>query len=114
VKAVPESVGWLLIALGDMPDVAPSTIKALLARAAITRARILIPAWKGRRGNPVLWHRSLFPRLKGLSGDEGARQLLPRLAESVEEVPVEDPGITLDIDTEDRLAERRKNGRKPA
>lgn len=114
VRSVPDSVDWLLVALGDMPDVAPSTIKNLLARAAVTRARILIPAWKGRRGNPVLWHRSLFPRLEGLSGDEGARQLLPRLAGNIEEVPVEDPGITLDIDTEERLAERRKNGRKPA
>lgn len=87
--------GWV-IALGDMPRVAPSTIDAL--RIAIEAgAGIAAPVYAGRRGNPVAFGAAYLPRLLALQGDQGARALLS--TEPVTQIAVADPGILHDIDT---------------
>jgi molybdenum cofactor cytidylyltransferase len=91
----PGTGGWV-IALGDMPRVAPSTIGAL--RAAIEDgAGIAAPVHAGRRGNPVAFGAVYLPRLLALVGDQGARSLLA--SEPVTQVAVADSGIFHDIDT---------------
>jgi molybdenum cofactor cytidylyltransferase len=57
----------------------------------------------GRRGNPVLLARALFPRLFALQGDEGARRLLSD-AEGVIELTVDDDGVLADVDAPGDLA----------
>jgi len=90
---VPES--WL-VALGDMPHVAPSTLSAL-RDALAAGAPIVAPVHAGRRGNPVGFGRFHLDALLALEGDQGARRLLQTC--TVTEVAVQDPGIFLDIDT---------------
>lgn len=89
----PES--WL-VALGDMPHVAPSTLSAL-RDALAAGAPIVAPVHAGRRGNPVGFGRIHLDALLSLEGDQGARRLLQTCP--VTEVAVQDPGIFLDIDT---------------
>ena len=90
-----QADAWL-VALGDMPFVAPATMHALLA--ALGRgADIAAPAMQGRRGNPVAFGAAHLPALLALQGDAGARGLLRSAA--VAEVEVDDPGIFRDIDT---------------
>jgi molybdenum cofactor cytidylyltransferase len=86
---------WL-VALGDMPHVAPSTLSAL-ADALAGGATIAAPVMAGRRGNPVGFGRVHLEALLALTGDQGARRLLQTCP--VTEVPVMDPGIFHDIDT---------------
>jgi len=86
---------WL-VALGDMPHVAPSTLR-LLADALKSGAGIAAPLLEGRRGNPVGFGRVHLDALLALSGDQGARRLLQTCP--VTEVAVADPGIFRDIDT---------------
>ncbi|RZA32852.1 MAG: nucleotidyltransferase family protein [Lysobacteraceae bacterium] len=87
--------GWL-VALGDMPFVAASTLRAL--RTAVEEgAGIAVPVHAGRRGNPVAFGAAHREALLAMSGDQGARRLL--LAHPVLEVAVADPGILRDIDT---------------
>jgi molybdenum cofactor cytidylyltransferase len=57
----------------------------------------------GRRGHPVGFSRALRAELVALDGDEGARALLARHSSSITKVPVEDPGIFVDIDTRDDM-----------
>jgi molybdenum cofactor cytidylyltransferase len=90
-----EPAAWL-VALGDMPHVAPATLSAL-ADALAAGADIAAPVMGGRRGNPVGFGRVHLAALLALEGDQGARRLLQSCP--VTEVPVEDPGIFLDIDT---------------
>lgn len=102
----PDADGWV-IALGDMPHVAPSTIAAL--RAAIEAgAGIAAPVYGGRRGNPVAFGAAYLPRLLALQGDQGARALLS--TEQVTQIAVADPGILHDIDTPSDL---KKTGTLP-
>lgn len=98
--SLPQADAWL-VALGDMPYVAPSTLRALLA-ALDEGADIAAPVFEGRRGNPVAFGAVHLPALLALRGEHGARALLASAA--VAEVAVDDPGILRDIDTPDDLA----------
>ena len=93
IQPGPDS--WL-VALGDMPHVAPATLQAL-ADALKAGAPIAAPVMQGRRGNPVGFGRAHLDALQALRGDQGARRLLQNCP--VTEVPVDDPGIFRDIDT---------------
>ena len=110
-----ERKGWdaALVCLGDMPLVLPSTLRRLIEtwQAARPRPDAVLPLWNGRRGNPVLWDRRLFPSLLGLRGDVGARSLLNRSSTAVLALEVEDEAVLQDFDTPERLASFRAGGR---
>ncbi|MNK11106.1 molybdopterin-guanine dinucleotide biosynthesis protein MobA [compost metagenome] len=94
-----DAAGWL-IALGDMPGVQTTTIAALaneLKNELRNGAAIVVPYYKGERGNPVGFGRQHLPELLTLGGDQGARSLLK--AHPLTKVEVNDPGIHYDIDT---------------
>lgn len=93
--SLPGAQAWL-IALGDMPFVAPATIQAL-GDAIAAGAQIAAPLCDGKRGNPVGFGSVHLPALLALTGDEGARRIVRGSA--VTDVPVDDPGIFRDIDT---------------
>lgn len=87
--------GWL-VALGDMPFVAPSTLHALDA-AIGEGAAIAAPLFEGRRGNPVAFGARHRDDLLALDGDQGARRLLQ--ISPVATIEVLDPAILRDIDS---------------
>ena len=97
---VAQADAWL-VALGDMPYVAPATLRALLD-ALEEGADIAAPVFEGRRGNPVAFGAVHLPALLALQGEHGARALLK--SAPVLEVAVSDPGILRDIDTPADLA----------
>jgi molybdenum cofactor cytidylyltransferase len=86
-----------LLALADMPGIAPTTIGALV-QAGNPEHSICAPYWQGQRGHPVWFARSHLPALCALTGDMGARALLQ--AHPHTRVEVEDSGILQDVDTE--------------
>jgi molybdenum cofactor cytidylyltransferase len=104
VRALRPNAGGALVLLGDMPKVSPEILARLIAAFdARCDALAVIPVYAGRRGNPVLLARALFPAVAGLEGDEGARKLLAGAAPVVE-VEFGDEAVTLDIDTPEDLA----------
>ncbi|WP_454690709.1 nucleotidyltransferase family protein [Achromobacter aloeverae] len=91
-EAVPHGV---LVALGDMPWIAPDTLRAVCE--AGLRHPIVAPACEGRRGHPVAFAWGLLPELAALDGDTGARALLQR--HGVHELSCQDAGVLRDVDT---------------
>jgi len=89
--------GWL-IALGDMPDVQPETVR-LIDAALADGAPLAAPVHDGRRGHPVGFGAVFRDELMSLDGDRGARNVLARNAPLMEPIRVDDPGILRDIDT---------------
>lgn len=102
----PQAGGWL-IALGDMPHVLPSTIRAL-AQAVEQGHAIAVPVMRGRRGNPAAFGRQHLAALLALDGDQGARNIVK--ANPVIEIEVDDPGIFQDVDTAADLSAQRDSG----
>ena len=103
LRAASPDAGAYLIVLGDQPLVTPATIRAIVARWEETGSRIAVPTYEGVRGNPVLLDRSLSAQMESLRGDVGCRGLVAAHAAEVVEVPVDDPGILIDVDTADDL-----------
>jgi len=92
--------GGMLVFLGDMPLVPRGAALAVLSRAG---EGPLAPVYRGRRGFPVYLPPGLRPQLLGLRGDIGARELLRA---GCELIPVDDPGVIYDIDTQADLSNR--------
>jgi molybdenum cofactor cytidylyltransferase len=95
VHASADSEGWI-VALADMPWVAPETIEAV-ARRLDQGASIVVPVYRGRRGHPVGFGALHGPALAALGGDVGARALLA--SPDLTTIEVDDAGVLADIDT---------------
>lgn len=99
-NSVGDDAKAVLIVLGDMPTLQGSTLRALLDVFRPDKGRdIAVPVHDGRRGHPVVFGARYLPKLRALTGDEGARNILKDAPERVKAVTVEDPGVLLDVDT---------------
>ncbi len=99
VRATRDAPGWLILP-GDMPLVAPATIRAVAD--ALAESPVAVPSHKGRRGHPVGFAAICADALTSLTGDKGARTVVA--AFGAREVETDDAGILLDIDTPVDLA----------
>lgn len=91
-----DAAGWV-VALADMPRIAPQTIQCV-ADAVRAGALIAAPTLRGERGHPVGFGAALRAELLELKGDEGARAVLKRHHAEIRLIPVDDPGVIFDID----------------
>jgi molybdenum cofactor cytidylyltransferase len=89
----------LLVTLVDVPLVEVSTVRTLLDVWERTRAPVVRPARGDRHGHPVIFDRVLFEELRRAPIDAGAKAVLQAHAAQVVDVPVEDEGCLVDIDT---------------
>jgi len=103
IASLPSDGAGAFVFLGDMPHI-PAMVLPELATAVAGGAPAAAPAFEGQRGHPVLFSASLFPELRALSGDKGARSVLRSLGERLALVPTDDPGVLFDVDRPDDLA----------
>lgn len=98
----PDAAGAMIV-LADMPGVSTGDLDHLIGAfkksggAAVVRA-----VHNGKRGNPVILPRSLFPAVATLEGDTGARHLVEGEGLSVIDVEIGE-GAGIDVDTRDAL-----------
>lgn len=85
------------ILLGDMPWIAPETLRQLADAASASS--ILFPLFDCQRGHPVLFGRDFWPELTRLCGDEGARTVVQAYRDRCVTLPVNDAGVLRDVDT---------------
>ncbi len=89
----------LLVVPADHPAVASGTIGRLAKAVEGGEAALALPVFEGRRGHPLAIAGRLVPEIAGLDPAIGLRQLLEARAAELLELPVEDPGVVLDVDT---------------
>jgi molybdenum cofactor cytidylyltransferase len=102
VASLPADAAGAFIFLGDMPRV-PREVLQPMAEAVRTGALAAAPVFGGRRGNPVLLCRRLFPQVLTLSGDAGARAVLADLGARLALVDAPDDGVLYDVDRAEDL-----------
>jgi molybdenum cofactor cytidylyltransferase len=105
IAGVPDECSAALVCLGDMPLVTGRIIDRLLAAYDRDEGRLIVlPTFRGKQGNPMLWDRRFFPEILQVAGDSGARFLLGRHMEALTEVEVGEDSVLRDFDTTDELA----------
>lgn len=109
IEALPSTVDAALVCLADMPGITSIVLDRLIDAFDPDVGRLIVlPTFKGKRGNPVLWGRRFFPALAAIHGDVGARHLIGEHVGAVVEVEFDDSAVTRDIDTQAALRRLRE------
>jgi len=103
ISAMPADAAGALIMLGDMPEVSAADLDRLIGAFVAAGGRSVVRATHdGKRGNPVILPRTLFPAVARLEGDTGARHIVE--AEGAEVIDVEiGIGASVDVDTPEAM-----------
>jgi molybdenum cofactor cytidylyltransferase len=99
LKHVPGDVPGCLVVLVDHPLVSLTTYLSIHQAALINSHKIIIPVFEGKRGHPVYFGKKYFNDLLDAPLSEGARYVVQKNSNSILELPVDDAGILVDIDT---------------
>jgi molybdenum cofactor cytidylyltransferase len=102
VAALPPGTEAVVIALGDQPLLDRAVVARVIARWREGDATAVAASYADGRGHPVLFGAALFPALRTLEGDRGARVLLDGLGDALALVAVAGTQPT-DVDTRDAL-----------
>jgi molybdenum cofactor cytidylyltransferase len=103
IRALPADAEAAMIVLGDMPGLTSADFDALITAFARSSGQAIVRATHaGKRGNPVILPRSVFPAIEILKGDVGARHLVETSGMEVVDVELGE-GASVDVDTPDAL-----------
>jgi molybdenum cofactor cytidylyltransferase len=93
------AAGAALVHLVDHPTVSPATFQNLIGEYQRSGKPIVIARYRGRRGHPVIFDRSVFRELLDAPLEEGARAVVNRDSTRVGYLETDDAGVVLDLDT---------------
>ncbi|MFQ5929890.1 MAG: NTP transferase domain-containing protein [Acidobacteriota bacterium] len=99
LRSVNSSTCAALFIPADQPFLNSTLLDELISTYEGSGGPIVMPTYKGRRGAPLLFDRSLFPELASITGDEGGRQILKRHQSEIVTVTLDSERPLLDIDT---------------
>lgn len=103
-----------LVTLVDAPFVTADTIRRIVGVWRSGRAPIVRPSHGATHGHPVLFDRSLFNELRGADPKVGAKAVVRSHTAQIVNVPVDDPGAFVDIDTPEDYEAALRQFREPA
>lgn len=81
---------------GDVPLVAPATLRLLMQATAESDAPVIIPVHGSRKGHPALIAIRVIPGLLEYQGDQGVRGAFSTIRDGILFLLVDDPAIPLD------------------
>lgn len=96
----PRSDGYMFIN-GDQPLISVDLLKALIDAYKRGLGTIIVPRYKGVRGNPTIFHHTWRKKLLEVTGDKGGRELIKTHPEEVYYVDIDDIYMGMDIDTKE-------------
>lgn len=83
----------------DFPLADPAVVARLIQAFRKRGAPIVRPVYHSRPGHPVLFARDVWDELRQPDLESGARDVVHRHHSEIEDVPVEDRGVVVDVDT---------------
>lgn len=101
VQAVSAEAGAIMIYLADQPLIEPDDVDRIIAAFAAAKAEnktIVVPFFKGERGNPVILDATLRDSILGIAGDVGCKGVIKRYPEKVYAVEMENDHVVRDVD----------------
>jgi len=92
-----ENAAGILTLPIDHPLVSIETLNAM--RNTAESGSVVIPTFQGRRGHPTWWGKSYWNYLNDTHADNGANAILRLLEVKIKEIPVDDDGVLININT---------------
>ena len=90
-----------LVMLVDAPLASVDTVRRVLRAWRETGAPIVRPARGDEHGHPVIFDRGLFHELRAADPAAGAKVVVRARSDRIVNLPIEDPGAFVDVDTEE-------------
>ena len=100
VKNAPQDDSYIFFP-GDQPSIDKETVTALKDAYYSGLGTIIVPAYRGRKGSPVIFDYSWKAALMLLDGDTGGRCIIENNPDEVYMVVVKKPEVLFDIDTQE-------------
>jgi len=104
LKSLPAGVHGAVLCLVDHPLISPALVGELIATFYNTRAPIVLPVYKGRRGHPVVFSSTLFPELLAAPPEVGARAVVWAHREDICEFPTSEEGCVVNLNDPEAFA----------
>jgi molybdenum cofactor cytidylyltransferase len=101
VDAVSAAADGIMICLADQPLLEPADVNRIIAgfaEAKKVNKSIVVPFFKGERGNPVILDASLRVAILGIVGDVGCKGVIKRYPEKVYAIEMENDHVVRDVD----------------
>ncbi|MGA7129668.1 MAG: nucleotidyltransferase family protein [Chthoniobacterales bacterium] len=101
VDAVSPDADGIMICLADQPLLEPADVNQIVAAFADAKKvnkSIVVPFFKGERGNPVILDASLRVAILGIVGDVGCKGVIKRYPEKVYALEMENDHVVRDVD----------------
>ena len=92
-----ERVDGMLLFLVDHPLISRALVADLIQSFYSSGKLIVVPAYRGKRGHPVIFSSRLFAELLTTPPDVGARAVVWAHAGDLLEVPTEEEGVVLNL-----------------
>ena len=99
----PGTTGGLMLCPVDHPMISAELVARLIDEFDSTGKLIVLPAYRGRRGHPVIFGAALYDELLSASPEVGARQVVWEHSAEVAELPTEEEGVVLNINDPETL-----------
>ena len=101
VQAVSPEAEAIMIYLADQPLIEPGDVDRIIAAFAAAKAEyktIVVPFFRGERGNPVILDAALRDSILGIAGDVGCKGVIKRYPEKVYAIEMENDHVVRDVD----------------
>lgn len=109
VRSLPpgETEGLILCPV-DHPLVSAELVARLIAEFDASGKLIVLPTFHGKRGHPLIFRANLYEEILAASPEVGARQVVWNHAPDLLEVPTEEEGVVLNLNSPDVLEKALK------
>ena len=97
ISALPDTISAALLMLCDQPKVTSNLLNTIIMSYLLSGKLIVACEYGEILGVPALFDHSLFPALFKLKGDQGAKGIITRYADTAVQIPF--PEGAIDIDT---------------
>jgi CTP:molybdopterin cytidylyltransferase MocA len=103
LRSLPAGTDGLLLCLIDHPLISSALVNELIEQFYVTRAKIVLPVYEGRRGHPVIFPAPLYDELLHAPLEQGARAVVWAHADEVLEVRTNEEGCVLNLNDPETL-----------
>jgi molybdenum cofactor cytidylyltransferase len=99
LSSLAGNVDAALVALGDQPQIQTHVVQAIVDAYRETRASLVIPSYRMRRGHPWMIARPLWEQVLALRPPETLREVLNAHADQIHYLTVDNDSVLRDLDT---------------